>query len=486
LWSLRLQKLQSRLTTEALPGTQATPGDNENDRIDDDSFSSQEFDLPSDGEDTTSIRGIARATRIPSINQALATMHLAFQILRLPFLISDLLTWVQSGSMPYQEVYKTVPKEMFGRMPAWYQRQFLPKVKLTSDVLVVMVTKMALLYNKDFGLVIPPLNVPPLLFRLIEELALPLEVYAVTRRLAAYMRLDFKYATVDKNLVTFRDLPEAQLASCIIAALQLFYNLDGINRVPEDDENPATAVIDWDAWTRAMDNREPLEFHKALNLTDRDAIDLSELKIDDYLDIFEEHFMERDPTDREQGAAFRKMMLEFFPLTKRSTKSGTKFGSGSAEAKQEMVQATQLSLKPNRVLSDDAAHDLGFTPSRPGVEWAYYKNVVNLTGRWKIFYNVLARVTGIPLQNLITLSIHTRSTLLEIQDGLRRQQKRAKKGRRQKKEFLTRERLDTEDMLSDIRSDVSERMSVVDDAVAGLDMEVDDGFQLYDDEVMRF
>jgi hypothetical protein len=212
-----------------------------------------------------------------------------------------------------------------------------------------------------------------------------------------------------------------------------------------------------------MDSREPLKHREAMQLTDKDIIDLPDYKMDDYMDFFEDYFILPDPSDRDKDAAFQRMMLEMFPLTERSTKVAKKFSGNAAELKQETVQSTQAALKPNRILSTEAADTLGFTPTRPGVEWVHHKNHLELAGRWKTFYTILARVTGIPVKSLVTMMVRIRTLLAQMQVETTVKKRGSRRTKEKRKQYQTNSVLGTEDMMSDVRSELSDRMNIEDE-----------------------
>ena len=447
LWALRLQKLQKRLKPEVPAGSDsnATATD-----TDDDLFSSQEINEI----DTqlSAVTGTKSTTTIPNLKQALAIMHLAFQMLRLPFLLADMLHWAQLEDLPYQDAHQEVPKEMLGRLPQHLNEFFRPKIQLTDAQLLFEVRRMAFFYNKDFGLEIPPLNLPPLTFRLIEELALPLEVYPAVRRMAVYIQYDFKYGAVEKDRTLITDVPEAQLIACLIGVIKIFYPLTGPTPVPSQETSPAAAVLDWDVWEQRMSEATPLEYLEAIQMTDREAIDLQNSKVDEYFDFFQEHFTLQDPVERNPDADFRRTMLELFPVQNLSDKSRAESIKTPEERKQHAVHKMQQSLRPNRVITTEDARDLDEKVFRPGTDWVRHKNTAAVTGRWKVFYNIVSKATGIPYHLLVDLMIHFFNQLMKLRRGIVKK-RRLRKGHGLG--WLSKERLNTEDMASDVRSDAT-------------------------------
>jgi RNA polymerase I-specific transcription initiation factor RRN7 len=338
---------------------------------------------------------------------------------------------------------------MLQRLPAYHQTQLRPKIHLTEGKLLHAVTSLVLLYNKDFGLEMPALNLPPHLFRLVEELALPLEVYPAVRRLAAFMKFNFRYPDISKNRISIIDFPEAQLVACITLAIKLFYGFDGTARIPADETSPGLAMIDWKQWEEIMKDSAPLEYQEAMQMTDREVIDLPDVKIDDYLDFFQEHFTIHDPQDRDKDADFRKMMLGLFPVGQRSTQIKDT-NIPSTTRKQDNIQVMQQTLKPNQVISRTDEMDLGEKLVRPGEKYEVHRNVYQLTGHAETFYKAMAHISGLPLKSVVRAVVHTENILMRLKKG------KHPRGRGGQRYFKSKERLDNEDLASEIvGSDVS-------------------------------
>jgi hypothetical protein len=204
-----------------------------------------------------------------------------------------------------------------------------------------------------------------------------------------------------------------------------------------------------------MSDADPLEYFEAMQMTDRDVIDLPDSKIDDYLDFFQEHFTMHDPQDKGQQADFKKMMLELFPMPEQAdTKNG--LSKDPAERRRQVVEKMQAALTPNRVIPHDEARDLDEVVIRPGGHWVHVKNIRELTGRLKTFSNVLSRVTGIPLKSLVNLMVRLEMHMRLIRKGKvgRGNTRLGKVGKKGK--WLSKEMIGSSDMMSDVRSEVSE------------------------------
>lgn len=77
--------------------------------------------------------------------------------------------------IPYIHAVRLVPQSMKSRLPAYYIEALSMQASLETTGLHRAISRLVVQYNKRFGLVLPPLNYPPLLFWFVQQLALPRE-----------------------------------------------------------------------------------------------------------------------------------------------------------------------------------------------------------------------------------------------------------------------------------------------------------------------
>ncbi|KAK1092593.1 hypothetical protein LTR48_004050 [Friedmanniomyces endolithicus] len=162
LWALRLQRLRTRVSYDS---------DTETDT------QSHFFSSQSEGEASASDESArSRKHRGKKIDGTL--------LLREPVLVADLHRWASDGELPYYHASNNVPLSMRERLLAVYQELLEPKLlgkpeKLHNHVLGLMRS-----FATEFGMALPPINHPLILYRWMRKLALPIEVFAATSRLA--------------------------------------------------------------------------------------------------------------------------------------------------------------------------------------------------------------------------------------------------------------------------------------------------------------
>lgn len=91
--------------------------------------------------------------------------------------------------------------------------------------------------------------------------------------------------------------PEIRLMSLIIVATKLSQPFDDIARFSESESDPSTVQIDWARWAEIM--AEPptdgLRKGKEIHVMDQEVVGMSEKAVDDYLDWFQENWLDDRP-----------------------------------------------------------------------------------------------------------------------------------------------------------------------------------------------
>ena len=92
--------------------------------------------------------------------------------------------------------------------------------------------------------------------------------------------------------------PELRLMGLIVIAIKLSQPFDDIPRVPETEAHPMIVRVDWSKWQKIMIDgpSKGLRPSEAIHVTDKDILNLSGKKMDDYLDWYQRTFVDdRDP-----------------------------------------------------------------------------------------------------------------------------------------------------------------------------------------------
>ncbi|KAJ9636775.1 hypothetical protein H2199_007769 [Coniosporium tulheliwenetii] len=226
---------------------------------------------------------------MPRLIDTLALLYLAMLILRLPPSLADLLRWANSGELAYYRAIRDVPREMRHGLPVQYAHALDPDALLRPDALRMAVQRLVGAYGRDFGLEVPGVNVPLLLWRYVGELGMPLDVYPAARRVGGMVGYEFGFPdgpvkTGKRKKVT--DAPEVQLM--------------GGQKVQTDGKTGLVRV-DWDAWESAQREYEEgrerpgrLGFEDAMRVGEEEVFGMTDVQMDDYLDWYEDTWVEQE------------------------------------------------------------------------------------------------------------------------------------------------------------------------------------------------
>lgn len=370
-------------------------------------FSSQSEDTSGETTATDSSSRAVRSVSIPTMLQSLTLCYMGVWLLRLPITLGDMIKWVQQGELLYFRAIKEIPREMKDRLPAQYHFMLDPQSLLTAKKLHHAVTATFLLYQRDFSMEFPSINVPLQLFRYIEELALPIEVYPAVQKLASLLSYDFAHLhNEQKKKLRIIDFPEAQLISTIIIAVKLLYPFDDLKRYPSSAEDSSVAVLNWETWHQAKQEYEDkvcdgskLSYEAAAKISEIDVLKMADSAIDDYLDYFHKTWTVDDPQARDEDADFRIALLDMFPVGQSTSTSSCNINI--SKLRSHKIKVVQRSLKLRRVVTKEQDHTLEKKVVRPGSMDQRYRHATDLDGYAKAFYTAAAEFAGLDLQSVV-------------------------------------------------------------------------------------
>lgn len=199
------------------------------------------------------------------------------------------------------------------------------------------------------------------------------------------LNLEYSF-NMNKTRFKLLDHPDILLISCVVFSTKLLYPFDGEERPPITYRDPSSIQIDWNKWRELMRDTtsEGLERRDILTLQPEDAWTMSDRKIDDYLDWYEETQIEfsRETQD----------LRELFPLAQRQHRVSRQVLT--EEQIDERLKTAQSYLKS---VTPSAA---GWV-SRTGDNHAMYRSVDDLPDIANAFYGKAAELSGLPLGKLV-------------------------------------------------------------------------------------
>ncbi|MCJ1479159.1 Pol I core factor CF [Lambiella insularis] len=349
---------------------------------------------------------------LPTLIDTLGLCYLGAMLLRLPLTIATLHRWTIVEEIPYIVCLRHIPQEMKSRLPVHYQNVLNIRTPLGPDNLHTCVHQLAALYRKKFGLELPPLNYPPILFGFILQLALPLDVYDAVRQIASTLTCNF-----DFPVPAFRQrvstLPEIQLLAMLVVTVKLYYPFDSIERHSRSLTDMGCLTIDWDVWNKAQEDYatkikgdKPFIDGSEVLVNEHDVFDLSNQQIDAYLDWYEKTWI--DPESKESSKqSISQELLDMFPTGRAETTRLDHHIDKDAEARTdydilvEKLTTVQKGLKVRSVVSEAQEGKQREPVSRVGSSYEHYRHVSDLPSQARAFYEAAAKVAIISLSTLV-------------------------------------------------------------------------------------
>ena len=369
-----------------------------------------------------------KLTSTPTLLESLALCYLAMLTLRLPVTPGDIYKWTMEEGMPYKKAIKHIPPVMKDRLPAHYHASLNPNSVLKLDRFQSATTNLQISFEKEHGITWPGLNYPLLLFRYLKELALPLELYDATTRLAGILGYDFVLHTANKSRLGIRHLPEAQFLACLVVCTKLIYPFDEEQRNPKSMSEPAATKIDWEEWYKAItsartdesDSIAKLTIEELTNLQEKDVFSMTGDQMDQYLDWYQDSFIDESGHEQAEDGEFRNALYSMFPIDTESSSNAAADIQEDVDdqVKLNIVKATHGTIEPVPVV--EAGEETERT-LRPGQNYPFYKTEKELPPAAKNFYEEAARIAGLPLGMLVKAVFYTEKAIQKWQKGKKKQ-----------------------------------------------------------------
>lgn len=199
------------------------------------------------------------------------------------------------------------------------------------------------------------------------------------------LRLESTF-NMERKRFKLLDHPDILLVSCIVFSTKLLYPFDGEERPPVSYRDPSSLQIDWIKWRELMRDAESegLERREINQLQPEDVWTMSDKKIDDYLDWYEE-------TQIKPGTETQEL-TELFPLTgRRRQNPRPELTEAEIDERLRTAQSYIRSVPPER----------GDWVKRAGDDHAIYLTAEDLPDIAKAFYGKAAEISGLSLGKLI-------------------------------------------------------------------------------------
>ncbi|KAK7539352.1 RNA polymerase I-specific transcription initiation factor Rrn7 [Phyllosticta citribraziliensis] len=384
LWAIRLKSLELKVEVASDTESQVFSSQSEGETTDTDHG----------GHDARLVRRGRRPDSSPKLIDTLPLIYLAMLLLRLPASLGDIFAWASNGELIYYRASAQLPPEMRDRLHPTHRNALEPNALLTPHALQTAVMDLAITYARVYGMGLPPLNYPLVLFRYLKDLTLPLEVYPSALSLAKLVGYDFCFPDFgERRRLRLSDLPEAQVASLTVVAVKLLYPWDAVERHPYSASDLGAMKLDWEAWTKAsadlggMRAAAPgrLNFERAAQVADKDVMRMEGTELDDYLNWYEDMFVDPHAESLPRVNEFRKSLFNMFPTGQPAGQQREPLPPGPDEKEMAVPAAAEDAEKV----------------WRPGSLYKRYRQPQDLEGPAKVFYEAVAKQAGMSLNGLV-------------------------------------------------------------------------------------
>lgn len=231
---------------------------------------------------------------------------------------------------------------------------------------------------------------------------MPVDVYETIKTLQGLLGFKFDFPPKDDSGKSREalDLPEVQIAVLLVISTKLLFPFDDLKRYPATYGEPSAQVMDWPRWLWAQKRftypqaRGELDREMAIQLTDRDVFHMDTSDLDQYMDWYETHWL--DKPRRVNPVA------DMFPTSRTPTsrpETEAPIGATASdpeEALKALLQSVMESLKPAPVSSAQKADIV-----RPGSWYRRYRRESQLPEAARLFYEINADLASVSLSTLI-------------------------------------------------------------------------------------
>ncbi|KAJ5278896.1 RNA polymerase I-specific transcription initiation factor Rrn7 [Penicillium angulare] len=369
LWALRLQGLARKINQSAA---------DEDPESETELFSSQASPSETDDSDNLSFKSNSRFLEWPRMVDSIATCYLAAVLMRLPVCIYD------------------------------FRRDN------------------AVFYQRKFGIELPPLNAPLILYRHIKRLGVPIDVYEITKTLQTLLDFEFTYPNIppEQQRIHGLHLPEVQLVVLIVLATKLLFPFDDLERHPITAFEPAAQGIDWDKWLQAQQNFDSqnnphgiLGKEKVIGVTERDVLKMEPEQLDGYMDWYEKNWLTKT-TSKNPNA-------DMFPLSRPanqdpSNSNNNRLASQNNVDENELLNGMGRTVNESILAIPPIPPEEGKRTPRPGMWFQRYRWESSLPKTPRVFYQLAAQLGGVSLPYLVRVVSRAEWRVSKWQNSQRR------------------------------------------------------------------
>ncbi|KAK4181877.1 hypothetical protein QBC36DRAFT_226318 [Triangularia setosa] len=338
---------------------------------------------------------------LPGMMDTLGLVYLGCVMRGEPVRVGDVWRWARNGWMPFLSAIDYIPKDWRERLPIWAHQSLLTRyAKFKGGELHRSVMELLTGYKENHGLIFPTVPAPPLLFLHIKDLALPPDVHPYAQNICELLELRLSFPTRETNHErhTLLDIPDVLLTAALVVATKYLYPLDSVDRYPRHHNDPPSMKMNWRVWQEEFANHEDkkpamLEFEgiNPQKIWPMDKKDITEL-----LNWFQQTQIEKNLTDEtEVDRLFPLSRIPPVPRVQGPTED-------EIESRIQRVEKGMQLIKPQPdTRTRGGGGDSAVKTKRLGSDYREYRFVEELEAPAKRFYEVVADISGMGLENLV-------------------------------------------------------------------------------------
>ncbi|KAL4081675.1 hypothetical protein V8B97DRAFT_1924476 [Scleroderma yunnanense] len=277
-------------------------------------------------------RHIKRSSLVDRYNRpenTISVLVLACWTIRVPVVYMDFINAIEDHSIPYLDHVRLLSPSLTRHLTKHAVQVLSPHHAPKASSLHRLASRFANLLYSNFGVIIPPLNVAPVLWRVVRQCfcSTPL-LYLLTKQLGHVLSLPtFLHHSITSSLCEGDNIErychdnvpsEVALVCTAIIVLKLVYGLDGKFRLPTEPEEAACALPDVDEFLasvkQAHDAKPFVNNHPFSAQIPMSVGDLDDKTLDEYLDFCEKVLVESQENDH-------RILDNYFSLTNQHRRS---------------------------------------------------------------------------------------------------------------------------------------------------------------------
>ncbi|KAG6165877.1 hypothetical protein E4U51_004043 [Claviceps purpurea] len=344
---------------------------------------------------------------LPRMPETIALCYLGCLLLKIPTRLADLQNWVSAGTMPYLRAYVELPVEMQNRMPSAYAKALkLPLAGgLKGHDLYQTLLDTVFSYKVNYEMTFPEMNWFPMLVQYTKELALPVEVISITKRLVAILDHCFEFPALKARTTPF-DHPEMKLLAFLVVSTKLCFPLNHGQSVSLASPSLPIPRFDWEKWKTGY--TEQLEKLRSQILERPSFEELTPEKItnleDGEFDAFVSYLRDTIGNNSKSINHRNKVVYCNLELTLETAKDTitsffpVELDSPPQPSFPEVIES-QVEKEAYRVLAEAVKADNNTAPGAKRYE--SFRAIQDLSETANVLFNAAGDAAGVPLDMLV-------------------------------------------------------------------------------------